>query len=385
MLELIKSKYFQKLIFSYLNEQVKLEIIKHNKNIQKLIGLDLINYKVFSGRYIVYESNGITKEFDSYNDRLIYEGTYLKAKRHGKGKEYNKWNGQLIFEGEYKYGKRNGNGSEYDYNFDLTYQGEYLNGKKNGKGKQYFYHKYVTEIEHLNGKIWNINLKDSFTNINNGKGYIKEILKNNNIAFEGYYSNGERNGKGKEYLDNGNLKFEGVYLNGKQWTGKGYNRNNELIYELIKGKGYIKDYGYFGKLIFEGEYMNGVKNGKGIEYLDGEINFEGEYKNGEKNGKGKEYFHNKKLIFEGEYKNGKRNGIGKEYNRLSGEILFEGEFLYGHKIKGKEYDKGKVEYEGEYLYDRKWNGKGYDENGNLLYELKDGTGTVREYNVKLIF
>ena len=196
-----------------------------------------------------------------------------------------------------------------------------------------------------------------------------------------------------------------MYLNGKQWTGKGYNKNNDLIYELIKGKGYIKDYGYFGKLIFEGEYMNGVKNGKGIEYLDGEINFEGEYKNGEKNGKGKEYFHNKKLIFEGEYKNGKRNGIGnsyyfnieticfkgnyrdgirngkgKEYNRLSGEILFEGEFLYGHKIKGKEYDKGKVEYEGEYLYDRKWNGKGYDENGNLLYELKDGTGTVREYS-----
>ena len=39
-----------------------------------------------------------------------------------------------------------------------------------------------------------------------------------------------------------------------------------------------------------------------------------------------------------------------------------------------------MEYEGEYLYSKKWNGKGYDENCNIIYELKNGNGKVKEYN-----
>ena len=41
-------------------------------------------------------------------------------------------------------------------------------------------------------------------------------------------------------------------------------------------------------------------------------------------------------MFEGEYLNGKRNGQGKEYSK-DGKLGFEGEFLYGYKIKGKFY------------------------------------------------
>ena len=49
-------------------------------------------------------------------------------------------------------------------------------------------------------------------------------------------------------------------------------------------------------------------------------------------------------------------------------------------IKGKEFYKNrKLEYEGEYLYDRKWNGKGYDENGNVVCELINGKGNVKEF------
>ena len=42
----------------------------------------------------------------------------------------------------------------------------------------------------------------------------------------------------------------------------------------------------------------------------------------------------------------------------------------------------------KYLYDRKLNGKWYDENGNIVYELKNGTEKVIEYNEendKLLF
>ena len=49
--------------------------------------------------------------------------------------------------------------------------------------------------------------------------------------------------------------------------------------------------------------------------------------------------------------------------------------------------KGKLEYDGEFLYNKKWNGKGYDEEGNIIYELINGTGKVKEYDYenKLIF
>ena len=39
-----------------------------------------------------------------------------------------------------------------------------------------------------------------------------------------------------------------------------------------------------------------------------------------------------------------------------------------------------MEYEGEFLYNKRWNGKGFDENGNIIYELINGNGKVKEYN-----
>ena len=50
-------------------------------------------------------------------------------------------------------------------------------------------------------------------------------------------------------------------------------------------------------------------------------------------------------------------------------------------VKGKEYDvNGKIVFIGEFLLDKKWDGKGYDENGKVIYELKNGTGKVMEYD-----
>ena len=105
----IKSKYFYKIIFSHLNDGRKLEIIKYNNSFQKLLDISINNYKLFSGKYIVYETNTNGKEYDIYNNNLLFEGEYLKGKRNGKGKEYNK-NGIIKFEGEYLNGKINGKG-----------------------------------------------------------------------------------------------------------------------------------------------------------------------------------------------------------------------------------------------------------------------------------
>ena len=227
--------------------------------------------------------------------------------------------------------------------------------------------------------------------------------------------------KEKNIIDK--LEFEGEYLNGKKWNGKIYSFFNEDKFcELNNGNGLIKEYTGLGevlyeeeyingelyrkakeydkdKLIFEGEYLNGKRNGKGKEYIFGyQLIFEGEYLNGKRNGKGKEYNNKCDLIYEGEYLNGKRHGKGKEFTNLNlglnknyvetkEKIIFEGEYYLGFRLRGKKYIKGLLEFKGEYLFDRKYNGKGYDENGNLVYEIKNGAGKVKEFdnNFKLLF
>ena len=39
-----------------------------------------------------------------------------------------------------------------------------------------------------------------------------------------------------------------------------------------------------------------------------------------------------------------------------------------------------MENEGEFLCNKKWNGKGYDEYGNIIYELINDNGKVKEYS-----
>ena len=305
--------------------------MRYNKNMQEILDINLYHYKTLSGKYIINELNGKTKEYDGKTDKLVFEGEYKDGKRNGKGKEYD-LDGILIFEGEYKDGKRSGKGKQYNVKGNISFEGEYLKGKEwNGKRYNYFDNKVMYELK-------------------NGAGHVK--FSDPFPVFESEYINGEKNGKGFEY-GGISLIFEGEYKNGLRWNGKGYDNNNKILYELINGNGYVKEQ-FFEHIKFEGEYKNGKRNGKGKEFNYGE------------------------LIFEGEYLNGKRNGKGKEYNHKN-ELIFEGEYLYNHKKKGKQYINNKLEYEGDYLFDKKWEGKGYDKNGNLIYGLEKGKGKVKEY------
>ena len=121
--------------------------------------------------------------------------------------------------GSYIIYEENGKGKKYDGEDDdfLKYEGKYLNGRRNGKGIEYYWY--------------------------------------GNIKFEGEYLNGLKNGKGKEYYYHNKIKFEGEYFNGLEWNGKGYDKNNNIIYELNNGKGYAKEYYDGGELYFECEYL----------------------------------------------------------------------------------------------------------------------------------
>ena len=59
MLKNIKSLYFIKFIFVYVDEKQKLKIVKCNKRLQKDICISIMNDKLFTGKYIIYESNRI--------------------------------------------------------------------------------------------------------------------------------------------------------------------------------------------------------------------------------------------------------------------------------------------------------------------------------------
>ena len=75
-------------------------------------------------------------------------------------------------------------------------------------------------------------------------------------------------------------KYEITISNYKIFSGK----------YIIDGENGIKKVynAYTNNLLFEGEYLNGLKNGKGIEFnIDGEVIFEGEYLNGKKKWKRK--------------------------------------------------------------------------------------------------
>ena len=244
LIENIKSIYFIKILFSHMNEKNKLKLLKYNKNLQETMDFKLINYKFYSGRYIIYDTNGKGREYSGEDDKLIFEGEYLNGKKNGKGKEYYS-NGELFYEGEYLNGKRwNGKGKKY-LNGKIEFDTEYLNGIN-----------LTNKVYDKNGKLYEIS--------KNIKGFIKEYDHKGNLTFEGEYLNGKRNGKVKSYYDNGKLYFEGEYLNGER-NGKG------------------KEYRYNGELRFEGEYLNGERNGKGKEYdEDGQLIFEGEYLNGER-------------------------------------------------------------------------------------------------------
>ena len=86
MLNNVKSSYFPKIIFSFIEEKVKLRIVKYNKYLQNYLNINIINYKEFCGRYNIYESKGKGEEYFGETDHLLFKGEYLNGKRNGKGK-----------------------------------------------------------------------------------------------------------------------------------------------------------------------------------------------------------------------------------------------------------------------------------------------------------
>ena len=60
-------------------ERKKLKLIKYNKNIQLKIDVNIKNYKLFKRKYVTFNKNGFAKEYDLFDNKLIYEGEYING------------------------------------------------------------------------------------------------------------------------------------------------------------------------------------------------------------------------------------------------------------------------------------------------------------------
>ena len=83
----IKSSFIIKQVFSLLNRKQILNMVMYNKELQKVLLIDIKDYKKVSGKYKIGEKNGKGREYTIYKNKLIYEGEYLNGKRNGKGIE----------------------------------------------------------------------------------------------------------------------------------------------------------------------------------------------------------------------------------------------------------------------------------------------------------
>ena len=70
----IKSTFILTKVFSIIDEQRKLDLIKYNKRLQHKININNLNYKLFGGKYIIYETKEKGREYDGCSNKLIYEG-----------------------------------------------------------------------------------------------------------------------------------------------------------------------------------------------------------------------------------------------------------------------------------------------------------------------
>lgn len=355
--------------WSYLSNDDNYKVCKNDRG--ELKTLDMKNFdeivtnaeprsEIKDGK--IYNGKGKVR-YD--RDRSNYQGEFKDGKKNGTGIyiTYGNISGTDTYEGKFKDDVFiNG---KYYINNKLIYEGEFKDGKQNGTGIGYY-----NDIFKREGQF-----KDGF--IINGKEYK---TKNNEyeLVFEGEFKDDVRyNGTGKE--NNENDKFEGEYKNGIKYNGTA----KQTLYNIV---------------LFDGQYINGKKNGTGIElgsyFYSDLVNgrrqqlFKGEYKDGLRyNGTTKYIEENKYLVYSGNYKDGKL--YIKTYNKF-GDITYEGGFVNNKKNGfGKDYyeekhysfdpynikDTGRVLYEGEFLNDL-YNGHGkvYNFNGSVKYEGEFETG-----------
>ena len=378
------------------------ELIKYNGNeeefnkYRKELNESNLDYSNKRNNYIGEKVNGLFEGRGIlYNEKgtIMYNGNFKKGKYEGFGKIYEK--GILIYEGFFKEGLYSGKGILNKKNKKI-YEGYFINNKYDGIGIEYllngnrrrkaFYSKgYI--CNQCNGIIYNEKNEEIYIGLlrdgipKEGKS-LSIYYDEENILYKGDFISFKYDGKGILYYANNNkMKYNGIFKEGNFIKGILYDITGYKQYEgdfkdnKYEGIGvlyYNKSMKVHSKGSFkEGEIINGI-----LYDIDGKkIIYEGEIRNNmPKEGKNlKLYKLNGYLRYEGDIFDYSYHGNGKIYeeSEYQNNLVFDGIFNKGNKVKGILYEDKRKKYEGEFKND-KFNGFGKfyvldEEDNNYLY------------------
>ena len=340
-------KYFLKEddeIVDYYEEEIEL-LKKSSRFPIKIILFILVIILIFGFLFFEKFFSNSKKEFDT-EEKFISFGQYITCPEKGKsGINIINYKNGLRYVGNFKSGEANGEGVIYDGFGEVLLEGNYTKGiLKNGT----LYDKFFTYTGRFKNGSFNKYGEIQYNN------FQKSILKEENFytkdgfRYEGYWTNGLKNGKGKMIYEYDKKKKPKIYYIG-DWKNDKKNGRGMLYYgktdfydgswenNLKHGLGQIYKN---GKLSFEGTWVQDIKNGRGMTYdQTGMKTYEGEWINNKKNGRGK-LFYEDGDYYDGNFVNDKRHGIGMVLSK--GRIACSGNFIEDY------FDSGKIEFENKH-------------------------------------
>ncbi len=387
------------------------KIINENEKIEENYLMDvkqgLTNYYISDSilvKSIKFEKGleeGLSKEFDKKGNVITLleykKGMLISREKINRFDQNNMKQGNWVEfypygmiknEITYRDDKKNGYFKEYDNEGRLLKVSKYINDILQENVEELKVYDVRTDY-YSNGKIKTVgsyynNKADGIRReyAPDGKIVISYVFKNGIMIAKGIVDEaGLKQGKWQEFFETGELKSEGNYKDNKhigQW--KFYFQNGKL--EQIgnynnKGnvEGFWKWYYSNGEIHREESFLDGLSDGKLIEYSDsGMVITEGSYIDGIENGLWKLNYGDFKEI--GKYVDGKKDSLWKSWYN-NGILSFEGKFIDDNP-NGKQiyyWDNGKIKEEGYYVMGKKegvWVKYDYEGNEALTTFFKDG-------------
>jgi hypothetical protein len=173
MFNKISSSFILKKIFNFLDNKIKYNTVVHNKKLQIKLGLNLIDFRIFSGRYKI-EEDGKTIEYNSYNNQIIFKGQYSNGKLNGNSLNFEIEKNFVELYNDNTFGyisvmERDNNEGQVEKRFDSYGKLGLLSDTVNAK----FYFEYENDIPVLRIATYtdmnenSIKKRESVLNINN--------------------------------------------------------------------------------------------------------------------------------------------------------------------------------------------------------------------------
>ena len=229
---------------------------KEMNDANEVISICKKNDKFENDGICYFYSNGIIDRISEWkNGKEISDSGYCRI--------YDEPN-HVFFEGHFENGKREGKGKEYDEKGKVVFEGLYRNGKRTNMVVVKEMKGYWKEMNEDN-EVISI-CKKNESNQNDGICYF---YSNGTIDHISEWKNGEELNVLKRFEGNKMIEF----VNGvKRYEGEFRNSIKHNYPREGEGEEYDSD---GSRLLYHGHYWNGIRQGKGMGYRNGDVVYDG--------------------------------------------------------------------------------------------------------------